>query len=615
MAAVIRRHVAKKLAEAAQLSQSVNQKWLNNLYKLPWCVRIVQAKKRSQVSSLLVSVPFQHLESCDLLPHARVPEQMQWAETLAHQTVQDECSTPFEVTDRGFHVCLNFDHVTKPILEEITTLQSKYGFKSRLHDYVECVDGHVEPTRTHNIVIEYSSPNIAKPFHAGHLRSTILGNYIANLAEALGHHVVRINYLGDWGTQFGLLGVAFDRYGDMDQLKEDAMQHLFDIYVRINADMRKEEEAGKPSTVHQAGMEFFRQMEEGNENALRLWRMCRDYSIDEFSKMYKRLGVHFDEYHGEAMYNEKAKEVVEEFKSRGLLQYNSQTGVGFIDLGDPDTKKHLHGNILKSDGTTLYLTRDYAAALDRKERYNFDKMYYVVENGQQMHFKQLVYGLRMLGCDWAGVPPTQFHVKFGRIEGMSTRRGQVVFLRSILDEAQARMIDSMKSKETTKLGSPEEMKRVAETLGVSAIIIQDLKQRRLTNYKFNWEKMLQFNGHTGIFLQYTYARLCSLERNAGVILDLQCATDALTEPEAYRLVQVMARFDETLQYSYTALEPSHLVQYLFSLCHLVGSAIEKLHVKGESDDVAKARLLLFYCSRTVLANGLHLLGITPLEKM
>lgn len=616
MATALRQLVAKKLAEAAHLSQQLSyQKWLNNLYKLPWCVRIAQANKKSEVSSLHVSVPFQHLVSCKLLPHTRLPEQMHWAETLAEKSFHDECSTQLEVTDRGFNVCLKFDYVTKPVLEEIATQQSKYGLKSRLHDYVQRRDGQVEPTRAHNIVMEYSSPNIAKPFHAGHLRSTILGNYIANLAEALGHHVVRINYLGDWGTQFGLLGVAFNKYGSMDKLKEDAMQHLFDIYVRINADMKIEDEAGQPSTVHKAGMEFFHRMAQGDEDALKLWRMCRDYSIDEFSKMYKRLGVHFDEYHGEAMYNKKSMDVVEEFKARGLLQFDNQTGVGFVELVDPDSKQKIHGKILKSDGTTLYLTRDYAAALDRKDRYNFDKMYYVVENGQHMHFKQLVYGLRMLGCDWASIPPTEFHVKFGRIEGMSTRRGQVVFLRSILDEAQSRMIDSMKSKKTTKLVSPEDMKHVSETLGVSAIIIQDLKQRRLTNYKFDWEKMLKFNGDTGIFLQYTHARLCSLERNADVTLDPHCTTDTLTEPEACRLVQQMARFDETLQYSYAALEPSHLVQYLFTLCHLVSSANETLHVKGEPDDVAKARLLLFHCSRTVLANGLHLLGITPLEKM
>ncbi|KAI0223882.1 putative arginine--tRNA ligase, mitochondrial [Lamellibrachia satsuma] len=616
MTAAIRQHIAKKLAEAAHLSQqSKSSNWLNNLHKLPWCVRIVPVTKRTEVHHLRVSVPFQHLESCSLLQHTRLPEQMHWGEILATKSSCDDCSTKVEVTDRGFDVCMNFDFVTKPVLEEIATQQSKYGLQSKLHDYVQRRDGHVEPTRAHNIVVEYSSPNIAKPFHAGHLRSTILGNYIANLAEALGHHVIRINYLGDWGTQFGLLGVAFKKYGLMDKLKEDAMQHLFDIYVKINTDVRQEEEAGKSSTIHKEGMEFFHRMEQGDKDALNLWKMCRDYSIEEFSKMYERLGVRFDEYHGEAMYHGQSINVVEEFRSRGLLQINSQTGVGYIQLGDPDSKKYIHGNLLKSDGTTLYLTRDYAAALDRKQRYNFDKMYYVVENGQHMHFKQLVYGLRMLGCDWACIPPTEFHVKFGRIEGMSTRRGQVVFLRNILDEAQSRMIESMKAKKTTKLDDCEDMERVADTLGVSAIIIQDLKQRRLTNYKFDWEKMLKFTGDTGIFLQYTHARLCSLERNAGVTLDPHCATDTLTEPEARRLVQLMARFDETLQYSHAALEPSHLVQYLFTLCHLVSTANETLYVKGELDEVAKARLLLFHCSRIVLANGLHLLGITPLEKM
>ncbi|XP_060555463.1 probable arginine--tRNA ligase, mitochondrial [Ruditapes philippinarum] len=347
------------------------------------------------------------------------------------------------------------------------------------------------------VIVEYSSPNIAKPFHVGHLRSTILGNYIANLYERLGWNVVRLNYLGDWGTQFGLLAVGFQRYGNEEDLQANALHHLFEIYVKINEDVAAEKKEGK-SVTHQEGMEAFRKMEQGDTEMLNIWQRFKDISIQEYSKLYQRLGVTFTEYHSESMYDKEAISLTERLKHTGILQTDSE-GKGYIqiesDKGIPDKV-----NILKSDGTTLYITRDIAAIMDRAEKYKFDKIHYVVENAQHMHFSHLCGAMNRFP-EWNNRLNEDLHVKFGRIEGISTRKGNVVFLKDVLDEAASRFKTSMMAKKNYKIDE-KDIDAVTEELGKSSIIVQDLGQRRIKNYKFNWERIMY-----SAKLQYCHARL------------------------------------------------------------------------------------------------------------
>lgn len=280
----------------------------------------------------------------------------------------------------------------------------------------------------------FSSPNIAKPFHAGHLRSTVIGNFISNLYEAVGHKVIRINYLGDWGTQFGFLAQGYKKYGSEDELKKDPMKHLFMVYVKINRDSAKEmkETDGdkhNKGEIHRRSMELFRNMENGtSEEDLRLWKQFRDLSIEKYKEVYKRLNIQFTDYEGEYMYSKKSIDLIEELKKRGLYHTDEATGQGCISIDD-DGVTFNKAVIQKSDGCTLYLTRDIAAILDRHARYNFDKIHYVVEEGQGDHFKLMIGALKTLKVPWLPRCRDQFHIKFGRISNISTRKGTAVFFR------------------------------------------------------------------------------------------------------------------------------------------------------------------------------------------
>ncbi|KAL5022852.1 hypothetical protein ScPMuIL_002007 [Solemya velum] len=509
--------------------------------------------------------------------------------------------------DKAVLFRVNADLLSKSVLESIRVEGDRYGYQ---------LQGGSAPR--HTTLVEYSSPNIAKPFHAGHLRSTIIGNVIANLFERVGHNVVRINYLGDWGTQFGLLAVGFHRYGNQQELQTNPMLHLFQVYVKINGDVEKEKgpkQRETESATYQEGLEAFKKMEEGNlvinSDLLSLWTQFREISIQEYSKVYKRLGIHFTEYQGEAMFQDKSRALIDTLGERGLLQYNSEDGFGYVEV--ETAGQNNRAALVKSDGSTLYLTRDVAAALHRLDKYKFDSMYYVVDAGQILHFRHLIGVLRRLSVPWADTSPADIHVGFGRVEGMSTRRGQVVFLEDILNEAKQRMLDTMRTKETTK--DLETVDVVADILGISAIIVQDLRERRQKNYKFSWDKVLSFKSDSGVSLQYAHARLCSVERNCGVTLTTEIDPAHLSDREGQLLLLHIARYEEVVSDALRTLEPYHIVQYLFTLGHLINSAHRNLKVKGQPEEVAKARLLLFNCAKTTLANGLTVLGISPLQQM
>uniref|UniRef100_A0ABK0M6R3 Probable arginine--tRNA ligase, mitochondrial n=1 Tax=Rattus norvegicus TaxID=10116 RepID=A0ABK0M6R3_RAT len=482
------------------------------------------------------------------------------AQRLAEKLKCDTVVTAISAGPRTLNFKINRALLTKAVLQQVTEDGSKYGLKSELFSDL--------PQK--RIVVEFSSPNIAKKFHVGHLRSTIIGNFIANLKEALGHQVTRINYIGDWGMQFGLLGTGFQLFGYEEKLQANPLQHLFDVYVQVN------KEATDDKNVTKLAHEFFHRLELGDTQALALWQRFRDLSIEEYTQIYKRLGIYFDEYSGESFYREKSQDVLKLLDSKGLLQK----------------------------------TADLAAAIHRKDKYNFDTMIYVADKGQKRHFQQVFQMLKIMGHEWA---ERCQHVPFGIVKGMKTRRGEVTFLEDVLNEVQSRMLQNMASIKTTK--KMENPRETAEKVGLAALIIQDFRGLLLSDYQFSWDRVFQSRGDTGVFLQYTHARLCSLEETfgCGYLNDFNVA--CLQEPQSVSILQHLLRFDEVLYTASQDLQPKHIVSYLLTLSHLAAVAHKTLQVKDSPPEVAGARLHLFKAVRSVLANGMKLLGITPVCKM
>uniref|UniRef100_A0A3Q3L8B1 Probable arginine--tRNA ligase, mitochondrial n=1 Tax=Mastacembelus armatus TaxID=205130 RepID=A0A3Q3L8B1_9TELE len=517
------------------------------------------------------------------------------AENLATQLKQDSVVEDIS-TDRGvISFKVNRKLLAQKLLEPFEKGQDeKFGLNSEL----------LNTLKRGTTLVEYSSPNIAKKFHAGHLRSTIIGNFIANLKQTLGNNVIRMNYLGDWGMQFGLLGAGFGQFGSEEKLKQNPLQHLFEVYVRMNKEAEHNED------MKQAARDFFKQLEQHESQAVSLWQQFRQITVDEYQHIYKRLGVHFDIYSGESFHQDQAQEVVQQLQSQGLLK-TSEKGTGVVDLS-PAGDMNSVCTVLRSDGTTLYITRDIAAAIDRKEKYNFDEMIYVTDKSQVNHFNQLFQILLVMGHSWADRCQ---HVPFGLVQGMSTRTGEVVFLEDVLDEARARMLHNMsQAKSKYEMDNPED---TAEKVGISALLVQDFRGPLLSDYRFDWDRMLQAQGDTGVFLQYTHARLCRsvlLQRNA----DIDATTfdpSLLLEQTSMTILQHLLRYDEVLYQSAQDLQPKHLVNFLLKLCHLTASAHRELLVKGSPPDVAQARLRLFRGSCSVLANGMRILGMCPVDKM
>ncbi|CAL8317176.1 unnamed protein product [Merluccius merluccius] len=579
MACFFRRSIAAKLARTLHQPEDV---FISALHAAP-----VSKKRESPDFRLPVSI----LRAKGVLP-SDGDAQLQ-AEALANQLNQDNVVDEVSVGHGGMiafkvHRKLLVEKMLEPFGEE----DAAFGFNSELFNTL----------KKGKTLVEFSSPNISKKFHAGHLRSTIIGNFIANLKESLGNHVIRMNYLGDWGMQFGLLGAGFDQFGSQEKLNVNPLQHLFDVYVQVN------QEAEHNQEVHLAAREFFRKLEQRDSQAMSLWQQFRDITVKEYQKVYQRLGVPFDIYSGESFHQEQAQELVQLLRTRGLLK-TSQRGTGVVDLSKEGDMSSC-ATVLRSDGTSLYITRDIAAAIDRKEKYHFDEMIYVTDKSQQNHFQQLFRILGIMGHPWA---ESCRHVSFGLVQGMSTRRGEVVFLEDVLDEARARMLHNMRQAKTTKeMDDPGD---TAEKVGMSALIVQDFKGPLESDYKFDWDRMLQAQGDTGVFLQYTHARLRSLMRTNSAIGAKEMDPSLLLEQRSIAILQHLLRFDEVLYQSNRDLQPRHLVNFLTKLSHLVASALRELPVKGSPHNVAQARLRLFSGACSVLASGMRILGIKPVEKM
>lgn len=448
------------------------------------------------------------------------------------------------------------------------------------------------------MVVEYSSPNIAKIFHIGHFRTTVLGQFIVNLLRMSGYETVGINYLGDWGKQFGFVLLGYELYGDEEQLKTDPLKHLFDVYVRINADA-----ADNPSVDAQA-KEIFRQMEEEkNEKYLALWRTFRTLSIEKYKSLYRRLNISFDVYSGESLYNDKGRALIE---ASSMLKTDDD-GSKVFDLGDDGRVL-----VIKSDGTTLYMTRDIAAAAERVKEYSPEKIIYVVSCEQSRHFQQLFGVLELLGHDRRIFE----HVSYGLVSGMSTRKGKVQFLENILEEAADVMRNEILSNEKKAAGI-EDIDATAETLAISTLLVMDFSAKRVKGYEFDIEKRAKNVSGSGPYLQYAHCRLKSIEaRNKHIAFDADSVdVDLVHSPDVLELVYKLLWFEHVVELCLEDYEPSRIVTYLQDLCSCINVAVNNLKVIGASEDLAAARLLVLSSARVVLHNGLRILGITPLNKM
>lgn len=481
---------------------------------------------------------------------------------------------------------------------------------SRKNDY-----GYLPLGEGKSVIVEFSSPNIAKPFHAGHLRSTIIGGYLANLYEKVGWKVTRINYLGDWGKQYGILALGFEKYGNESELESNPIQHLFEVYVKINQDIKQEFEESesdpKISETDNLAREYFKKMEDGEEKALGMWKKFRDLSIDKYIDTYARLNIHYDVYSGESQVSkESMDEVIETFYKKDLI--HEDRGAKLIDL-TKFNKKLGKCLVQKKDGTSLYLTRDCGEAIRRYEQYKFDKMIYVIASQQDLHAAQFFEILKQMGFEWA---KDLQHINFGMVEGMSTRNGTVVFLDNILEKTKESMHEIMKKNEG-KYAQIENPEKVADLIGISAVMIQDMQAKRINNYKFNWDRMFSFEGDTGPYLQYAHSRLCSVQRKSDYEESdyVNANLDLLTEECGENLVRVIAQYPDVLRKAMSTQEPSTVVTYLFNLTHLVSQCYDVMWVAGQDKDVAVARLALYMGAKQVLYNGMTLLGLTPVERM
>ncbi|KAI7898395.1 arginyl-tRNA synthetase [Cokeromyces recurvatus] len=493
---------------------------------------------------------------------------------------------------------LHFDVKRAPYIQ--STLSDVYQLNSQY--------GHHKQHTPSTVIIDYSSPNIAKPFHAGHLRSTILGNFLKRIHEANGYKTIGINYLGDWGKQYGLLAIGFDYFGDPQALKQDPIHHLYQVYVKIN------ELAKTDPRIDVRANDYFKKMESGDLEALKRWKEFRDYSIESYKNIYKRLNIGFDYYSGESETEPYIMKVYQILKDSRLVKEEKEGWVIDLErfgLGRPFVRRGM--------GTSLYLTRDLASILLRYDKLGgFDKSIYVVGIEQELYLKQLFKISELIYEQnperW---PKVEFaHANFGRVMGMSTRKGTVVFLEDILDTAKEKMLENMQEGKQNKLEGIVNEEAVADQLGVSAVIVQDMVAKRIKNYQFSWDRMTASKGYTGVYLQYTHARLCSIERNMNIPVNINADTSLLKEKEAFELTLTISQFPDIVQSSCKAMDPCILVQYLFRLSHIASQANSQLRVKGaESREIAEARLLLFWAAKTTLANGLRLLGVNPLNRI
>ncbi|KRL57434.1 arginine--tRNA ligase [Furfurilactobacillus rossiae] len=450
-----------------------------------------------------------------------------------------------------------------------------------------------------NVPIDMSSPNIAKPMSMGHLRSTVIGNAIANILSKTGYHPIKINHLGDWGTQFGKLMQAYKMWGTEAEVKADPINKLLEYYVRFHKEAKEHPE------MDEDAREWFKKLEDGDEEATRLWKWFRSESLKSFMRIYDELGVKFDSYNGEAFYNDKMDEVVQILEDKHLL--HESKGAEVVDLDKYDLNPAL---IKKSDGATLYITRDLAAAIYRKREYKFVQSLYVVGAEQINHFKQLKAVLTEMGFDWAD---QIHHIPFGLItlngQKLSTRSGRVVLLEDVLKDS----IDLAMKQIEAKNPSLANKNEVAHEVGVGAVIFHDLKNERLNSFDFNLEEVVRFEGDTGPYVQYARARAESMLRKANkTTFDLDDIS--IDDPAAWNTIKALSEFGDVIKRAATEYEPSVVAKYAINLAREFNKYYANSKVLVE-DDGLNARLALVKSVSIVLKESLRLLGVESPDEM
>lgn len=452
------------------------------------------------------------------------------------------------------------------------------------------------------VIVEFSSPNIAKPFHIGHLFSTAVGNSLDKIYSFLGYKTEKINHLGDWGTQFGKLISAYKRWGNPEVIEKDPIKELLKIYVKFH------EEAKNQPELEDEAREYFRLLESGDEETTSLWKYFREISLLEFKKVYDMLNITFDSYNGESFYSDKMDEVVEMLRDKNLLVKSE--GAMVVDLSEENMPPCM---ILKSNGTTIYATRDLAAAIYRHRTYNFYKNIYVVGTPQALHFKQIFAVLKKLCGDWAD---DCVHVGFGLVKfpdkKLSTRDGDVVFLEDVLNESVSKTLGIIKE------NSPEleDAEKVAEKVGIGAILYTFLKNNREKDIVFSWDSMLDFEGESGPYVQYSYARGRSILRRSNI--DPSGADySLLTSDTEYELIKQLSKYGEAVAAAADKNEPFYVNRYVTSVAKLFNKFYNSNPILKDDvpENVKKARLALVSASTLVIKSALGLLGIETVEKM
>ena len=482
---------------------------------------------------------------------------------------------------------VNKSQLAESVIKDVLTKKENYG--------------HSNLGQDKSVVIDFSSPNIAKPFHIGHIRTTVIGNALYKIYDSQGYNVIRVNHLGDYGTQFGKLIVAFKLWGNKEAVEANPIPELLKLYIQFH------DEAEKKPEMEDEARAWFTKLENGDEEAKSLWQWFRDESLKEFARVYDLLDIEFDSYAGESFYSDKMDTVIEQIKEKGLLKQSQGTNI--VDLEEYNMPPAL---ITKNDGSTLYMTRDLAAAIYRKNTYDFEKCIYVVGSQQSLHFQQLFKVLELVGFEWA---KDMVHVPFGMValeEGtMSTRKGRVVFLEDVLKQAIEKTKETMLAKNPNALNVDE----IAKQVGVGAVVFQELSNSRIKDYTFSWSRTLSFEGETGPYVQYTHARCCAVLRKAEEEVTTDINYELLNDVDSAEVLKVIASFNKTILNAMRKNEPHIITRFVLDLAQAFNKFYHDNSILVEDAELRKARLALVCATRQALENGLKLLGMQAPERM
>ena len=491
-----------------------------------------------------------------------------------------------EAVNGYFNIYLDGKYLADKVVGEVNAKGDKYGAPTELGE-------------GKTVVLDYSSPNVAKPFHIGHLGTTVIGHSLKRLHEFAGYKCVGINYLGDWGTQFGKLITAYRKWGNAEIIENGGIDKLVELYVKFH------EEAEKDPSLNDEARAEFRKLEDGEEENIKLWRWFVDISLVEYQKTYKQLGIEFDSYKGESFYTDKMPAQVQKLRDMGLLKIDD--GASIVDLEEFGMTPCL---ILKRDGSTLYPTRDIAAAVYRKDTYDFDKMIYVTSAGQSLHFAQWFKVVELMGYEWFD---KLVHVPYGTVsingEKLATRTGNVILLRDLFELAIAKVASIMNEK-NPDLPNKE---KISEEVGVGAIVFYYLSNNRIRDINFMMEDALSFEGNTGPYVQYTYARTCSVLSKIEAQADCELT---VTADEEVSLLKTLSRFEEVVREAIDAYEPSIVTRYILDVAGAYNRFYHNCSILGaENEAVRNTRIALTKAANTVLGNAFGLICLAKTEKI